>query len=207
VANGRYDYHDIDNDRLPLVYTAWQQAPRPLVYLHVRTDGDPIALSGAVRDAAQEIQPGLPFLAPMTLQSYSSVPFYGSRGTVKVLGILGVVALILASMGLFSVISYGVSLRMREIGIRMALGATPGKVAKMFTGAAARLVLHGIVFGAVAAPLLVALVRHRIPLLPAAALVEYVVPVVVLATCAIVAGFIPARRAASVDPARTLRAE
>ena len=207
VPNGRYDYRAIDVLETPMVYYAWQQNPGPFVTLHVRTVGDPLALASAVRAAIHEEDVSIPVLAPVTLKEYVGVPFVISRAAMTVLAILALAALALASMGLFSVISYGVALRTREVGIRMALGATRLAVIRMFLRGAGRLILYGSAFGVVAALALAALVRRQVPFLPAAAVTEFVAPLSILALFAVVAGLVPAGRAANVDPARTLREE
>jgi predicted permease len=207
VRNGRYDYHDIDDDRIPMVYYAWRQAPVPFVTIHVRTDGAPRAMIEPARSAIREVDPGIPLLDPLTLVEYTSVPFSVSRSALKILSVLGAAALALASMGLFSVVSYGVSLRTRELGIRLAVGATPSGILALILRGALRLTLAGAVVGTASAALLATVLRSQVPLLPRAAAPEYAAPALVLALCAVMAGLIPARRAAAVDPSRTLRAD
>jgi ABC-type antimicrobial peptide transport system permease subunit len=109
-------------------------------------------------------------------------------------------------MGLFSVMSYAVSLRTREIGIRAALGATGSLIVALILRGALRLVVAGTVAGVAAAMLMVMALRSRVPL-PAARAAEFAVPALLLAVSAVIAGLIPARRAARVDPARTLRTD
>jgi predicted permease len=207
ARNGRYDYRDIDNDRMPLIYYAWHQSPSPFVAIHVRTAGDPLELADAVRSVIRSVDPDLPLLDPVTLREYADVPFSISRSAVKVLAVLGTVALLLASIGLFSVVSYGVTLRTREMGIRLAVGATAPVIVVLILRSAARLIIIGTSTGIVVALGLATILRQKIPQLPGAALREYVAPALVLAAGAIVAGLIPALRAASVDPARTLRTD
>jgi ABC-type antimicrobial peptide transport system permease subunit len=110
-------------------------------------------------------------------------------------------------MGLFSVMSYAVSLRTREMGIRAALGASRSLIVALVLRGALRLVVAGTVAGVVAAMLMVMVLRSRVPLLPTARAVEFAVPALLLAVSAVIAGLIPAGRAARVDPARTLRTD
>jgi predicted permease len=205
--NGRYDYHEIDNDRIPLVYFPWAQSPSTLVTLHVRVDSDPMKVVNEVRAAIHDVDPAIPVLPPVTLVEYSSVPFYISKSALKILTVLGVAGLMLASMGLFSVVSYGVSLRAREIGIRLAVGATRQRIISLVLRGAVQLAAFGALAGIVAAFAITTVMRSQMVILPRGSMLEYVVPTSVLALCAIVAGLVPARRAASVDPSRTLRAE
>jgi ABC-type antimicrobial peptide transport system permease subunit len=121
--------------------------------------------------------------------------------------VLGAAALLLASMGLFSVVSYGVSLRTREIGIRIAVGATRSRVIRLVLSGAFRLTVAGALVGIASAIAMVQVLRSRVAILPPATLMEFALPVLMLGACALVAGLLPARRAASVDPARTLRTD
>lgn len=207
VANGRYDYRAIDDTDMPMVYFSWRQAPTMLVNFHVRTEASPMAMAPAAIAAIQQVDASVPLLAPVTLREWVDVPFVVWRTAVGVFAILATAALALASMGLFSLISYGVTLRTREVGIRIALGATQGSVMGLFLGGAMRLVVLGTSVGVIASFILVTMVRTRVPTLPSAAISEFAAPVVILAIAAIAAGLIPALRAASVDPAMTLRSE
>jgi predicted permease len=207
ARNGRYDYRDIDNASLPLVYYAWRQAPNPRVTFHVRTEGDPAGLAAPVRTAILESDPAIVLLPLMTLREAASVPFAVSRSALGILAVLGLAGLLLASMGLFSVVSYGVSLRTREIGIRVALGATGPGIAGLILGSAARLIAAGSAVGVVAALALTGALRSRMTFLPDARVAEYLLPALILAGSALLAGLLPARRAARVDPARTLRTD
>jgi len=207
TRNGRYDYRDIDNAGMPLVYYAWHQSPSDFVTIHVRTRRDPLSLAGRVRSIIREVDPKIVLLPPTTLREATGVPFAISRSALEVLSVLGLAALLLASMGLFSVMSYAVSLRTREMGIRAALGATGSRIVALILRGALRLVLAGTVAGVAAAMLMVMALRSRVPLLPAARVPEFGVPVLLLAVAALIAGLIPARRAARVDPARTLRTD
>jgi predicted permease len=205
AKNGKYDYRGMDDPPAPFVYYAWKQSPSGFVTLHVRANGDPLALSASVRDAVLAVDRNLTLLAPVTLKEYSGVPFFPSRSALIVLTILGSAALVLASMGLFSVISYGVAIRTREVGIRVALGATRQQITAMFVGASLGLVLRGLIAGVIAAALFSIALRSRLERLPDAGLVEFALPALALAMAALAAGLIPAFRAASIDPARTLR--
>jgi predicted permease len=207
ARNGRYDYRDIDNASMPLVYYAWHQAPSSFVTIHIRADGDPLALVPQVRAQILAADPAIALLPPVTLREAASVPFAVARSALTILTALGAVALLLASMGLFSVVSYGVSLRTRELGIRLALGATGSAIATLVLRGALRLVAAGTVLGIVAAMALAAALRSGMTFLPDARVVEYALPALLLGSSAIAAGLLPARRAARVDPARTLRTD
>jgi hypothetical protein len=207
ARDGRYDYRDIDNAEIPLVYFAWTQAPTVLVSLHLRVDGDPMSFANAARAAFHDVDPAIPLLPVTTLLDHANVPFSISGSAVKITGVLGTAALMLASMGLFSVVSYGVSLRTREIGIRIAVGATRQRVVALVLRGAVRLTIIGAVAGILSAIVMATMLRSRVIIIPRASLLEYAAPTLVLAACAIAAGLLPARRAASVDPSRTLRTD
>ena len=207
ARNGRYDYRDIDNTSMPMVYYAWQQSPGAIVTIHIRTEGDPLARFPQVRAAIHEVDPAISLLPPVTMVEAASVPFAVSRSALQILGVLGGAALLLASLGLFSVVSYGVSLRTRELGIRLALGATESRIAGLVLRGALHLVAAGTATGIVAAIALTAALRSRMPFLPHGQVAEYILPVLILGGSAAAAGLIPARRAARVDPARTLRTD
>ena len=207
VRNGRYDFRNIDDASIPMIYRSWRQAPNGFVAFHVRTHGDPIDYFSAVRTALLRVNPSIFLLAPTTLEEFASVPFYLSRSGFTVLSVLSAAALLLASIGLFTVVSYGVALRTKEVGIRMALGATRSAVTAMFLGGAMRLVAIGATIGLALALLLVALLRTLIPQLPSAGAAGLVAPVLILGFFAVIAGVVPARRAARLDPASTLRAD
>lgn len=202
-----YDYRSIDEPPPPLAYYAWRQAPSTFVTFHLRTAGDPLSVAREAQVAIRGVSPRLTMLAPVSLADYSSVPFYPSRSALIVISVLAAGALVLASMGLFSVISYGVELRRREIGIRVALGASRARIIGLFARASMFLVAYGVGVGTIAAVLVTAGVRSRVPQLPGGTPVEFALPALVLALSAIIAGLLPARRAAAVDPAATLRTE
>jgi len=205
VKNGKYDYRTIDEPSPPLVYYAWKQAPGPFVTLHVRTNGDALEFVRPVREVIGSVDASLTLVAPETLARYSSVPFFPSRSGLIVLTVLGAAAMLLAAMGLFSVISYGVAARTREIGIRVALGATQSMIVRMFLRSATALIAAGLMAGGLAAAVFALILHARIPALPQARSGEYLLPALVLAAAAIAASLIPATRAAGIDPAKTLR--
>jgi predicted permease len=207
AKNGKYDYRGMDDPPSPFVFYAWKQRPSGFVTIHARTSGDPLAAAGAIRQAMLAVEPRMTLLAPVSMAEYASVPFFPSRSALIVLAVLGGAALVLASMGLFSVISYGVTLRTREIGIRSALGATSAQIAGMFLRASLGLLARGLGVGLIVAALFTTVLRSKLSRLPEAGVPEVVIPTLILALAAIAAALIPARRAASVDAATTLRSE
>jgi predicted permease len=207
ARNGRYDYRNIDDAELPLVYYAWAQAPTPFVTVHVRTRGNPTAYLPEIQAAIRDIDPALLVVAPQTLREYTSVAFALTNSALRVLAFLSISALLLASLGLFAVISYATSLRKREMGIRLALGGTPSSIGRLVVVGALRVVALGIATGLLAAWALTSILRSQISGLPLPRLAEIAAPVVILAACAVAAALLPAHRAASLEPARILKAE
>ena len=207
TANGHYDYRKVQDANTPIVYYSLEQQPSPWVTFHVRTRADPLAMVPAVRGAVLNADSTLAVFSPATLVEESSVAFAVTRSAASVLSVLAAAALLLASMGLFSVVSYSVALRTHEIGIRMALGATRVAVVRMFVVQTSQLMAYSAAVGLGVAWAFSMLLRGRIAQLPASSPADFVVPVVLLALSALVATLVPSRIAAAIDPARTLRAE
>ncbi len=184
--------------------TPW--APRDIAFV-VRATGDAAALTGAVRAAVERVAPALPVFRVTPLAQLVSAAMARTSFTLLLLAIAAVIALGIGAAGIYGVISYLVSRRTRELGIRMALGARPGTVRGLVVreavGDAALGVLAGLAAAAVLTRALGALLFHigtTDPLALGGA------AIVLLAT-ATAASWVPARRAAAVDPATALRAE
>jgi putative ABC transport system permease protein len=207
ARNGHYDLRDVENGDVPLVYFAWSQTPTPFVTIHARTAGDPMPLSDAIRSAVRSVEPSVPLQDPQTLQRYTSVAFAAADSGLQVLVFLSLSAIVLASVGLFAVISYTISLRTKELGIRMALGASPLSVGVLVLRSALQIMAIGGTAGATLSGLLAPLLRSKVGGLPPLTVMDVAVPVAILAASAMVAAILPARRAAVVDPARTLYAD
>lgn len=207
AEDGKYDYRAIDQAPPPLIYYALRQSPAAFVTLHVRTQGNPAALVSQVRGAIASVDARVPFLAPVSLEEYASVPMFPSRIGVAVLSVVGVAALLLSAMGLYGLIAYGVTLRSREVGIRLALGATAAQVLAIFLRQTATLLVAGILVGVASASTAAAVLRSQLPYLPTPTPVSLAVPAALLGVVALMAGFVPALRSTRIHPATTLRAE
>jgi predicted permease len=173
----------------------------------VRTAGDPSALIPALREAVAAQDPNLPLANIRTLNQHLAFSMLPARITGVALGVFGVLGLILASVGIYGVMAYSVSQRTREIGIRMATGASAGRVIGLIVRQGMMLVVVGVVIGLVAsfgaAQVLRGMLYGENPLDP----MTFVVVTMLLTGVALVATIAPARRAAAVDPAITLRAD
>ncbi len=189
----------------PQIYLSLAQHAERSVSYAVRTVGEPTALIPLVRETVRTLDPMLPLarVAPMTsLVDQSLAP---QRFSASVLAVFGLVALTLASGGLFGVISYLVSLRQQELGVRLALGCRPRDVVALVLADGVRMAAWGIALGSGAAWLLTRALRGMLfgvgPHDPS----TWIVMPVVLLLVAIIAAWAPARRASRFDPVRTLR--
>jgi ABC-type antimicrobial peptide transport system permease subunit len=170
-----------------------------------------MALVPSVRRAVESVDSRLTATSPSTLDSYSSVPTLPIRLASRVLTVLGIGALILATLGLYAVIGYAVAQQRAEIGIRMALGATPGRIVRHFLRYAALYAGVGAFVGSLLALLIARTLAAKLPGIVPATLSNQVGPFLVavfaLGAVSVLAAFIPARGAARVNPAVALREE
>jgi putative ABC transport system permease protein len=176
------------------------------VALIARTGQDPAALVPALRQAISEVDPNIPVFAVFTMTEAISDQTAQSRFTTWILGGFALMALVLSAIGIYGVMSYLVSQRTREVGIRMALGATRGEIVRLIVGRGARLIGVGIAIGTAAS---LGLQKLMSALLYEASLIDpaTVLAVGVLAAAGLLACYLPAFRAAQVDPLVALRAE
>ena len=173
----------------------------------VRTSGDPAALAGAARAGVAEVDASQPVFDVKPLEDYVGESLSQRRFTLTLMTLFGLVALLLAAVGIYGVMAYTVAQRTPEIGIRVALGATAAMVLGMVLRDGMKLVALGLVLGGVAA---LALTRVGASLLWGVSSTDaatYLVIAATLAAVALVAILIPARRATRVDPMQALRAE
>ncbi len=191
--------------RPPVVYVPMAQAPWPYVRLVARTRGEPAAIVPAIREAVREVAPNLPLGDVATMEQVRERSLAGTSRPAWLIGAFAAVAALLAALGLYGVLAQSVTERRREIGIRMALGAHAGNVVTHVLRNALRLVVVGLVLGLAGAVALTRLMESLLfqvsPLDPLALVVACAAMVVV----GLFASFVPARRAARVDPMRVLR--
>jgi putative ABC transport system permease protein len=183
------------------------QMPGAAMFLVIRTRTDPMRLASSVRAAVRELDKNLPLTNVVALAENVAHSTQGRRFTVALLGAFAVLALVLAAVGIYGVISYSVTRRTHEIGVRMALGAGRGRIAGMVVGRAALLGGAGVALGAAGGLALTRLLRSLLygvsPTDPAV----FAGASVFLLAVAALAGYVPARRAARVDPGVALRHE
>ena len=172
-----------------------------------RTTGDPRRMEGAVRDAFMAVDKTQPIFAVAPMETYLASSLAARRFTLAMLGFFGVLALTLAAIGVYGVISYSVSLRTREIGIRMALGAKWGDVVKMMLRQGMGLAAAGLAAGFAVSLGLTRFLSSLLFEVHPTDLATLFGVAVLLAAVAMAGSYVPARRAAKVDPMNALRLE
>jgi putative ABC transport system permease protein len=200
-------YSWIDKDDVPTIYRSYRQSPPYYSSLVLRTGNHPLSLVPAVRSQVAAVNPDLALFNINPLDKVISDSVVGIAYVAVMMGILGIIALVLASVGVYGVMSYAVSERTNEIGIRMAMGATANDIQRMVLGKGALLTLIGMGIGL---PVAFALANALSSLLfgvKAADPVAFIVLPLVLAAVATLASYLPARRAVHVDPITALRYE
>jgi predicted permease len=200
-------YRRLNDEARPVAYAPFAQDYRANMALHVRTTGEPGAMLAAVRREVQALDASLPLYNVKTLEEQKSSSLYTSRMAATLLTVFGLLALGLAALGLYGVMAYAVNRRTRELGVRMALGAQTGDVLKLILKQGLKLALLGVGIGLLAA---FALTRWMESLLYGVRPTDpltFTVIAVGLTLVALLACWIPARRAAKVDPLVALRSE
>jgi putative ABC transport system permease protein len=203
------DVHDmgLDADARPYLYVPYVRHPGPYVTFALRTSGDPLGLIGAVR---HELATLLPDQAPYgfaTLDQLLDDSLASRRCPMRLLGLFSTLALILAAVGIYGVLSYSVTQRRHEIGVRMAIGAQRGHVLGLVIRRGLALIGPGLCIGvllALASTRVLSSMLYEISATDTATLVGVCL---LLATVALLACYIPARRATKVDPMVALRCE
>jgi predicted permease len=196
-----------DRDFDPAVYVPHTEMPVPFSTILVRSNAGTVAMATAIRDTVDELDPDLALVELSSLDSLLDADRWESRMLSAVFGLVAVLALTLATVGVYSVTAFAVSRRTREIGVRVALGARARHVYLLVTRGAALQVAGGIALGLIGAFAAAGVLDSILSEIDATDGVTLAIVPVLLAAVTIVACLVPARRAVAVDPAQALRAE
>jgi len=191
----------------PTMYRPMRQEPRLRLAFAMRTTGDPDALMPAVGRALKDVDPDQPADDVMSMRRAIARGTIGIQYVAGIMSAFGVLALVLALSGVYGILSYRVSLRTTEIGVRMALGATRRDVLALTLGQAARLSAIGLAAGAALAFAMARVLSSALRGAVSSDPTMVGMTTVVLALAALVAAWIPSRRAIAIEPATALRAE
>ena len=205
VATGKYN--ELSEASQPFLYlSAWQTDNRNLS-VAVRTSGDPRQLAQPVLRLARSLHPDATPHAAMTYEGFVSAAFAIPTAAATLLGVLGALALLLAVMGIYAVMSQSVAHRARELGVRLALGANPRDVLRLVLRQGLQLTGIGLAIGAVAGLAVSRLLASLLVGISAADAFTWLLVPPVLMAAAFLACWLPARRAARTDPMVALRSE
>ncbi|HMY75517.1 MAG TPA: ABC transporter permease, partial [Blastocatellia bacterium] len=196
-----------DSAPRPEIYLPYAQSPASLVTWVVRTAGEPAAQVQAVKEKIREANPAQSFLSIATLDQLAERTIRQRRFNLLLLGAFALLALTLAGVGLYGVLSAGTAQRTQEIGLRMALGAQARDVLRLVIGSGLKLALYGLALGFVAALALTRLMTSLLFEVRPTDPLTYVLVATLLLGVALLACWLPARKAAHVDPLVALRAE
>jgi len=202
-------YRSLYEDRQPYMFLPVYQQPYAAVTVVIAAESAsalPAVAESARREIAQ-LDARLPVVGVMMAEENMSIAYWGPRMAAGMASTFGVLALVLATMGLYSVMMYSVSQRTREIGIRMALGAQVRDVLKLVVQQGIRMALIGIALGLAIALALTRVLANLLLGVGTTDAVTFVGVVALLIAVALLACYLPARRAARVDPLVALRDE
>lgn len=195
----------VDKEPMPTVYYIYNHLSYAAMTIVVRTAGDPMALAGPVRGIIQGLDPAQPIANVRTMQTIVGETFSRQRFCALLLSVFSIASLLLAGIGIYGLLSYSVTERTREIGLRVALGAQPAQIIGMIVGGGARLVATGTAAGIAGALSLSGLLKGLLFGVGPRDIATYVAVPVLLGVVALIASYLPARRAANLEPVSALR--
>lgn len=205
AANGKY--RRLVDEPEPLFLVPMSQCYRFGAILHIRTAGDPMALTSAVERTVAELNPDVPLFNVTTLKANMQMGSIFERIAVVLAGSFGLLALILASVGIYGVVAYTTKQRTHEIGIRMALGAGKGDVFRQVLKQGIGMALAGLTVGLAASLVVTRFLRSMFVGVGPNDVLTLATAAILLCAVALAACYFPARRAASVEPMQALRTE
>jgi len=204
---GDIRYNGLDDSGEAAIYTPFSQTPFLWTYLMVRTIASPESVAASIEKAVSSVEAGLTAANLRPMKQLISATVAQPRLNALLLSIFAGLALLLAAVGIYGVVSYSVAQRTRELGIRMAMGAKTGDVLKLVVKQGMAAVIIGIAIGLAAAMAVTHLLESLLYEVSATDPATFIIISIVLATVALVACYIPARRATKVDPMEALRYE
>ncbi len=196
---------DLDERVEPEIYLPYAQEPSRDVFLVTRSDSTPDALVQAIRGEISAVDPSVPVFKVKPLQQYVDERLFGKRVAVYFLAVGALIALLLAALGIYSVVAYSVTQRTHEIGLRLALGASRSDILRLVIGSGLRLVLIGSAIGLAGALVLTQLLSGLLFGVSARDPITFAGIISILTAVALLACYLPARRAMKLDPLNALR--
>jgi len=204
---GHAAHEGLDAEKRIQYYFPYAQTGGQRMVVALRTEGNPTAILPAARDAVHSIDPNLPLANVKTMEQLVDASVGQRKLAMILLGVFSAIALLLASIGIYGVMSYSVAQRTRELGIRMALGAARRSVLQLVVGQGMALAGAGVVIGLVAAFALTRLLTTQLYGVSATDPLTFVIVSALLVGVALLATLLPAMRATRVDPVVALRDE
>jgi predicted permease len=205
IQDGKY--FSLNEDATPFVYTNMRPSVAGSVTMVARTTSEPQSAIAAIRQEFQQLDATLPVYGVRTMVEHMAMPLFPARVAATLLGGFGLLALALAAIGIFGVMSYAVTQRTREIGIRVALGAQVGGIFKLVVGQGLKLTTLGLGVGLTCAFAGTRLMSGLLYGVSALDVITFAGVSLLLTLVAMLACCIPARRAMKVDPIEALRRE
>jgi putative ABC transport system permease protein len=196
-----------DQPDQPHLYHPILQNPGYAMAIYLRADASPSSLTQSLREQVRAVDPNLPIFGERTMENVISDSMAQRRFAMQVVGLFGLLAMLLAGIGIYGVMAYSVSQRTREIGIRLALGASRGAILRWVLRQGMTLIVIGVSVGLVGALAFTRLLRSLLFGVAPTDLITYASLAALLALVALLACYIPARRATKVDPLVALRYE
>lgn len=200
-------YEQLGEEPEPHFYLPVLQSYRSSMNIHLRTAGDPVALTDALRREVRALDPDLPLTGVKSMREHLRISVFSQRLAASFLGSFGVLALVLATVGLYSLIRYAVSQRTREMGVRMALGARPRDISRLIVGEGMALAMVGLGVGLVASLGITRFLASLLLGVSATDPVIFLVIALILAGVSALSSYLPARAASGIDPIIALRSE
>ncbi|HYK37222.1 ABC transporter permease [Alloacidobacterium sp.] len=204
---GRVKQYTLDSDSRIALYVPQMQYRTRAMNVVMRSSNDPVALTRAVRQQIHELHPDLPLYNVSTMQERFDKSLARRRFTMLVLGTFAAISLGLATIGIYGLIAYLVGQGTREVGIRLALGATPANIKTLIIRGGMTLAFWGVGIGIAGALVVSRLMRSLLFGVGVTDVVTFIAVPALLASIAFLASYFPARRVSRIDPSTSLRCE